>query len=58
MEDFTMREYVEIDDILNLFGCSDWEIDAKETIRDALYLGKLNTICLTTEEVELLLSMK
>ena len=53
-----MREYVEIDEVLNLFGCSDWEIDAKETIRDALYLGKLNTIPLTTEEVEFLQSMK
>ena len=58
MEDFIMREYVEIDDILNLFGCSDWEIEAKETIRDALYWGKLNTIPLTTEEVEMLQSMK
>ena len=58
MEDFTMLEYVEIDDILNLFGCSDWEIEAKETIRDALYWGKLNTISLTTEEVEFLQSMK
>lgn len=58
MEDFIMREYVEIDDILNLFGCSDWEIEAKETIKDALYWGKLNTIPLTTEEVECLQSMK
>lgn len=30
-----MKEFVEIDDILNLFGCSDWKTDAKETIRDA-----------------------
>lgn len=53
-----MREYVEIDDILDLFGHSDWEIDAKETIKEALYWGKLNTISLTTEEVELIQSMK
>lgn len=53
-----MGVYVEIDDILDLFGCSDWEIDAKETIRDALYWGKLNTISLTTEEVEFLQSMQ
>lgn len=53
-----MGVYVEIDDILNLFGCSDWEIDAKETIRDALYFGELNTITLTTEEIEFLQSMK
>lgn len=53
-----MGIYVEIDDILNLFGCSDWEIEAKETIRDALYWGKLNTIPLTTEEVEFFQSMK
>ncbi len=53
-----MREYVEIDDILDLFGIEDWEIEAKETIKDALYWGKLNTISLTTEEVELIQSMK
>ena len=53
-----MGIYVEIDDILDLFGSSDWEIDAKETIRDAIYWGKLNTITLTTEEVEFLQSMK
>ena len=53
-----MGVYVEIDDILDLFGCSDWEIDAKETIRDALYWGKLNTISLTTEEIEFLQSMQ
>ena len=28
-----MGIYVEIDDILDLFGCSDWEIEAKETIQ-------------------------
>lgn len=53
-----MKEFVEIDDILNLFGCSDWEIDAKETIRDAWYFGKLNTVLLTDEEIEFLQSMK
>ena len=53
-----MQEFVEIDDILNLFGCSDWEIDAKETIRDAWYFGKLNIILLTDEEIEFLQSMK
>ena len=53
-----MGEYVEIDDILNLFGCSDWEIEAKETIRDAWYFGKLNTIPLSEEDVEFLSSMK
>ena len=53
-----MREYVDIDDILDLFGHSDWEIDAKETIKEAWYWGKLNTIPLTTEEVEFLQSMK
>ena len=53
-----MREFVEIDDILDLFGSSDWEIKAKETIRDALYWGKLNTVPLTTEEVEYFQSMK
>lgn len=53
-----MREYVEIDDILDLFGIEDWEIEAKETINDALYWDKLNTISLTTEEVEFLQSMK
>ena len=53
-----MGVYVEIDDILDLFGCSDWEIDAKETIRDALYWGKLNTISLTAEDVEFFQSMK
>lgn len=53
-----MKIYVELDDILDLFGCSDWEIDAKETIRDAWYWGKLNTITLTTEEVEFLQSMQ
>lgn len=58
MEEFTMLEYVEIDDILNLFGCSDWEIEAKETIRDALYWGKLNTLSFTIEEVEMFQSMK
>lgn len=53
-----MKVYVEIDEILNLFGHSDWEIDAKETIKEALYWGRLNTISLTTEEVEFLQSMK
>ena len=53
-----MREFVEIDDILDLFGCSDWEIDAKETIREAWYLGKLNTIPLAEEDIEFLQSMK
>jgi hypothetical protein len=53
-----MRVYVEIDETLDLFGHSDWEIDAKETIKEALYWGKLNTIPLTVEEVEFLQSMK
>ena len=53
-----MGVYVEIDDILDLFDSSDWGIDAKETIRDALYWGELNTIPLTAEEVEFLQSMK
>ena len=53
-----MGIYVEIDDILDLFGSSDWEIEAKETIRDALYWGKLNTIPLTAEDVEFFQSMK
>ena len=53
-----MRIYVEIGDILDLFGVEDWEIEAKETIKDALYWGKLNTIPLTAEEVEFLQPMK
>ena len=53
-----MGIYVEIDDILNLFGCSDWEIEAKETIKDALYFGKLITIPLSEEDVEFFISMK
>ena len=53
-----MGVYVEIDDILDLFGHSDWEIDAKETIKEALYWGKLDTISLTTEEVKFLQLMK
>ena len=53
-----MREFVEIDEILDLFGHSDWEIDAKETIREAWYWGKLRTIPLTEEDIELLESMK
>ena len=48
-----MGVYVEIDDILNLFGSSDWEIDAKETIRDAwLFNNNLSTITISDEELQ------
>lgn len=53
-----MGVYVEIDDILDLFDSSDWGIDAKETIRDALHDGKLNTILLTPEEIKFLQLLK
>jgi len=47
-----MGVYVEIDDILNLFGCSDWEIDAQETIYDAWRDGTLPTINISNELIE------
>lgn len=47
-----MGVYVEIDDILNLFGCSDWEIDAKETITEAWLFGNLPIITISNELVE------
>ena len=48
-----MGVYVEIDDILNLFGCSDWEIEAKETIREAWLFGdNLPIITISDEELQ------
>lgn len=35
------RRYVDIDDVLNLFGVKDEDIYAQETIEDALYNGTL-----------------
>ena len=46
-----MGVYVEIDDILDLFGIEDWEIDARETIREALLDETLPTITISDEEL-------
>lgn len=47
-----MGVYVEIDDILDLFGSSDWEINAKETITEAWLFGNLPIITISDEQVE------
>ena len=39
--------YVNIDDVLNLFGCEDEDIYAKGEIEDALYSGALKTISMS-----------
>ena len=47
-----MGVYVEIDDILDLFGSSDWEINAKETITEAWLFGNLPIITISDEELQ------
>ena len=37
-----MNRYVDIDNVINLFGISDSDIDAKWTIENALYDGSLS----------------
>lgn len=49
-----MGVYVEIDDILGLFGISDWEIDARETIYEAWLDGTLPTITISNEQLQVL----
>ncbi len=47
-----MGEYVEIYDIIDLFGSSDWEIEAKYTIYEAWLDHKFPTIMLSNEQIE------
>ena len=49
-----MGTYVEIDDVLGLFGSSDWEIDARETIYEAWLDGTLPTITISNELLQTL----
>ena len=56
-----MRNLVDIDDVLDLFGCSDDDIFAKGVIRDAVYEGKLKitgTLNTTGNQVHLCDSCK
>ena len=39
-----MSMYYDIDDVLNLFGCSDNDIDAKCTIEEAMQANELSPI--------------
>ena len=39
-----MERLVDVDNVLDLFGCSDRDIYGKYTIEDALYDGSLKTI--------------
>ena len=49
-----MGIYVEIDDILDLFGFSDWELSAKATIYEAWLDGTLPTIVISNELSQIL----
>ena len=47
-----MKNFVDIDDVLDLFGISDDDIYAKHTIEDALYEGTLKALSLPSAEKE------
>ena len=47
-----MKNLVDIDDVLDLFGASDDDIYAKHTIEDALYEGTLKALSLPSAEKE------
>lgn len=44
------KRYVDVDDVLNLFGISDRDIYAQGTIEDALYDGTLKVYKLPSAE--------
>ena len=50
MENRMNKRYVDIDDVLNLFGVRDEDIYAQETIEDALYNGTLKVYKLPSTE--------